>query len=47
MHCIPLIMILQVSLHNPGDVSVADRSMAVAPGVRALFDIKYSMVSDY
>ena len=36
---------MQVALHEPGQVGAADNGFAVAPGVRALFDVKYSEVS--
>lgn len=37
--------VTQVTLHEPGEVGVADYGLAVSPGVRALFELKYSEVS--
>lgn len=39
-----IIFCLQISLHEPGDVGVADYGLAVSPGVLALFELKYSKV---
>jgi hypothetical protein len=39
-----IIFCVQISLHEPGDVGVADYGLAVSPGVLALFELKYSEV---